>query len=232
MSGQAVCSCLPTYIGTPPACRPECIASSECSPQLVCKDYKCVNPCPSPCGLNTNCVVVNHSPICSCMSGYSGDPFTICSLIPRKIIIRCMKNYINSISQYIALFLYHIIINRNFEYLSAITPPLVQKDPCVPSPCGSFSQCRNIGDSPACTCLENYMGQPPNCRPECTIHSECPSDRACINMKCVDPCPGSCGTNALCSVINHIPTCRCPEGYTGNTFVLCEILPATRKRHE
>lgn len=100
----------------------------------------------------------------------------------------------------------------------------------MPSPCGSFSQCRNIGDSPACTCLENYIGQPPNCRPECTIHSECSSDKACINMKCVNPCPGSCGTNALCSVINHIPACRCPEGYTGNTFVLCEILLAIRKR--
>jgi len=111
-------------------------------------------------------------------------------------------------------------------------PGPVQKDPCVPSPCGSFSQCRNIGGSPACTCLENYMGQPPNCRPECTINSECPSDKACINMKCMDPCPGSCGTNALCSVINHIPSCRCPEGYTGNTFVLCELLPPICKRHK
>lgn len=116
----------------------------------------------------------------------------------------------------------------NSEYLSAVTPPLIEKDPCVPSPCGSFSQCRSIGGSPACTCLENYIGQPPNCRPECTIHSECANDKACINMKCVDPCPGSCGTNAQCSVINHIPTCRCPEGYTGNTFILCEII-ATRK---
>lgn len=85
VSGQAVCSCLPSYIGTPPACRPECVASSECPSQLACKDYKCVNPCPSPCGLNTNCVVVNHSPICSCMPSYSGDPFTICTSIPRKI---------------------------------------------------------------------------------------------------------------------------------------------------
>jgi len=124
------------------------------------------------------------------------------------------------------------VIIINSKCLSAVMPPLIQKDPCVPSPCGSFSQCRNIGGSPACTCLENYMGQPPNCRPECTIHSECLSDKACINMKCIDPCPGSCGTNALCSVINHIPTCRCPEGYTGNTFVFCEMLPATRKRYE
>lgn len=121
-----------------------------------------------------------------------------------------------------------IVVKCNSECLSAITPSIIEKDPCLPSPCGSFSQCRSIGGSPACTCLENYIGQPPNCRPECIIHSECPSDRACINMKCVNPCPGSCGTNALCSVINHIPTCRCSEGYTGNTFILCEIV-TTRK---
>jgi len=127
---------------------------------------------------------------------------------------------------------FFVVINRNSEYLSAVTSPgPVEKDPCVPSPCGSFSQCRNIGGSPACTCLENYMGQPPNCRPECTINSECPSDKACINMKCMDPCPGSCGTNALCSVINHIPSCRCPEGYTGNTLAFCELLPPICKRH-
>lgn len=84
ISGQAVCSCLPTYVGAPPGCRPECVASSECPTQLACKDYKCTNPCPSPCGLNTKCVVVNHSPICSCMPGYSGDPFTTCTPIPRK----------------------------------------------------------------------------------------------------------------------------------------------------
>lgn len=105
----------------------------------------------------------------------------------------------------------------------------MEKDPCVPSPCGSFAQCRNIRDSAACSCLEGYTGQPPNCKPECTINSECQSDMSCVNMKCRDPCPGSCGLAAVCTVVNHIPICNCPEGFTGNPFTLCQLLPATRK---
>lgn len=86
VSGQPVCSCLPTYVGNPPGCRPECVVSSDCPSQLACKDHKCINPCPSPCGLNTKCIVVNHSPICSCAPGYSGNPFTVCTSIPCKIL--------------------------------------------------------------------------------------------------------------------------------------------------
>jgi len=37
-------------------------------------------------------------------------------------------------------------------------------------------------------------------------------DKACIQQKCKDPCPGVCGSNARCSVYNHVPTCTCIEG--------------------
>ena len=87
VNGQAVCSCLPSYIGSPPGCRPECIASTECSSNMACENQKCVDPCPNPCGIGTNCNVVNHSPICTCMQGYTGNPFTSCSPIPRKILL-------------------------------------------------------------------------------------------------------------------------------------------------
>lgn len=62
------------------------------------------------------------------------------------------------------------------------------------------------------------------CRPECVINTDCIQNRACIRNKCVDPCPGTCGRNALCSVYNHIPTCTCPVGMVGNAFVQCAIL--------
>lgn len=104
-----------------------------------------------------------------------------------------------------------------------------QRDPCAPSPCGSFSYCRNINGSPACTCQEGYLGQPPNCRPECTIHSECPGNEACINEKCRDPCLGACGAESRCSVLNHIPSCSCPDGYEGNPFQHCS--PIRRKKN-
>lgn len=103
-------------------------------------------------------------------------------------------------------------------------PPPVPTNPCIPSPCGPNSECRVHGDSPACSCSLNYIGTPPNCRPECTINPECPSHLACINQKCADPCPGSCGSNAQCSVINHTPICTCITGYTGDPFTGCLLI--------
>lgn len=95
------------------------------------------------------------------------------------------------------------------------------QNPCVPSPCGPNSICQEIGSVPSCTCIQSYVGSPPNCRPECTINSECPTVQACIQQKCRDPCLGSCGIEALCSVTRHTPVCTCPEGYTGDAFTMC-----------
>lgn len=103
--------------------------------------------------------------------------------------------------------------------------PKPTQDPCIPTPCGPNSQCLNIGGIPSCSCLHNYIGSPPNCRPECTINAQCSSNLACINEKCRDPCPGSCGLLATCNVINHVPTCYCPEGYTGDPFSSCQLKP-------
>lgn len=93
---------------------------------------------------------------------------------------------------------------------------------CQPSPCGPYSQCKEYDGRAICTCIENFIGSPPACRPECTINSECPLNRACINHKCVDPCASSvCGESARCQPINHNPICSCPLGFTGDPFVRC-----------
>lgn len=94
-------------------------------------------------------------------------------------------------------------------------------NPCQPSPCGPNSVCQVRGETPACSCLENYIGAPPNCRPECVINPECSSELACINQKCRDPCPGSCGANAICKVVNHNPVCSCTPGFLGDPFTGC-----------
>lgn len=125
-------------------------------------------------------------------------------------------------------YLAKLVLNRNF-----LAPPEIihdeVRDPCYPSPCGPNSECRNSNGVPSCSCLHNYIGAPPNCRPECTINSECTSNRACIREKCVDPCPGSCGVQAQCSVINHTPICTCIDGYKGDPFVSCQPAPPPRK---
>jgi hypothetical protein len=84
INGQAVCSCVPGFIGSPPACRPECVVSSECGQNEACSNQRCRNPCPGTCGVGARCEVVNHNPICSCPALFTGDPFVRCQDI-RKI---------------------------------------------------------------------------------------------------------------------------------------------------
>ena len=100
--------------------------------------------------------------------------------------------------------------------------PVIADDPCDPNPCGPYSNPpKVIGDRCHCTCLPEMIGSPPNCRPECVMNSDCPNDKACVNNKCKDPCPGVCGIHASCHVTNHIPQCTCDPGYSGNAFVAC-----------
>ena len=97
-------------------------------------------------------------------------------------------------------------------------------DPCRPTPCGINAQCRERNNAAACTCLPGLSGNPYiECKPECTSNSECPDSRACVQNKCVDPCPGVCGTNAYCRVSNHNPSCVCNSGYTGDPFRSCRL---------
>lgn len=81
-----------------------------------------------------------------------------------------------------------------------------------------------------CRCLTNYNGSPPFCRPECTVNSDCPNTKACVNERCIDPCPGSCGLNSACNIINHVPNCVCRPGYEGDAFVKCHIIVESSKQ--
>lgn len=96
--------------------------------------------------------------------------------------------------------------------------------PCLPSPCGSNAICTERNQAGSCSCLPEYIGNPyEGCRPECVLNSDCPSNRACVRSKCVDPCPGTCGTNAECRVVSHIPTCSCFVSYTGDPYRYCSL---------
>lgn len=202
---QPTCSCLPTYVGAPPNCRPECIVNSDCPSHEACINERCKDPCPGSCGLNALCSVINHIPSCICPEGYTGDPFTRClpktPALPRKT---------SKAQQF----------DRKFNwYINFLAPTPIAEDPCQPSPCGPNSECHDG----VCSCLPEYQGDPyRGCRPECILNSECSRDKACINQKCRDPCPGTCADNALCEVHNHIPMCHCPDDMEGNAFLMCK----------
>lgn len=215
INNQAVCSCLPNYVGSPPGCRPECVVSSECSRDKACVNQKCVDPCPGVCGTNAECRVNNHSPICTCINGFTGNAFTRCYPIPEPLrktpCVYCIEMH----------------TNRMNSILAPVKDTPI--NPCIPSPCGPFSQCHEHSSGYTCSCLPNYYGSPPNCHPECTINAECPSNKACINQHCRDPCPGACGISAVCNAVNHTPMCTCLSGYVGDPFTQCRPAPPPRK---
>lgn len=108
-------------------------------------------------------------------------------------------------------------------FLCLLAEIITPSDPCNPSPCGANAVCNNG----QCSCIPEYHGDPfSGCRPECVLHTDCARDRACVRHKCIDPCPGTCASNAICDVINHIPICRCPEGMQGNAFIQCSPIPS------
>jgi hypothetical protein len=77
--------------------------------------------------------------------------------------------------------------------------------------------------------MQDYYGDPYiSCRPECILATDCDRSKTCINTKCVDPCPGSCGLNADCRVVFHSPTCYCKPGFTGNPTQYCREIPASK----
>lgn len=201
---QAVCSCIPGFIGSPPTCRPECVTSSECHLNEACFNQKCINPCPGTCGTGAICQVVNHNPICTCPNRQTGDPFIRC------IPISKLRNIFP-------------VLHPLLQFLSAEEPVIL--NPCQPSPCGPHAECRVLNEKPSCSCLIEFIGTPPNCRPECIANSECADQFACINNKCKDPCSGICGQNAQCKVISHTPNCVCIVGHIGDPFTVCSIPP-------
>jgi len=187
---NAICSCLPGFIGNPPYCRPECTTHAECPSVQACIQNHCADPCPGACGLceflfkhvhhlystcrehifltiinvlctDAICHVINHNPVCVCPDGYEGDPFRQCNPAPKREII--------------------------------------PQDPCSPSPCGTNAVCTRQGNTASCKCLPEYFGDPyVACKPECVLNSDCPYDKACSNNKCIDPCPGTCGASKSC----------------------------------
>lgn len=205
-----------------------------------------VNPCfSSPCGPNAECRPSGNSYLCNCLPDYIGNPPSCrpecvtnsecasnlacinrhckdpcpglcgsnaeCRVVSHTAVCVCRNGYVGDPFSQCAL---------KQEALQE------QYDPCHPSPCGSNAICRQQNSIGACECLPEYFGNPyEGCRPECSLNSDCPSNRACVRNKCQDPCPGTCGQNADCQVVNHLPVCNCRTGFTGDSYTRCSPIP-------
>lgn len=201
------------------------------------------------CGPNTECRQQNGVLACVCLEGYYGNPLTGCrpecvinpdcpsdkSCANLKCVNPCLGACgVNSLCQ---------VVNHfpvcycppdhtgdaaiSCSYYQRPTPPIYDQpsNPCDPSPCGPNSRCRLSNGYAICSCLPGYRGSPPVCQPECVDSSECAQNQACVNSKCVDPCPGTCGIGARCEVLYHNPICSCHSGETGDPFISCHPIP-------
>lgn len=204
------------------------------------------NPCePSPCGPNSRCLISPEGyAACSCLPGFKGSP-PVCQ--PECIVSSECALYQACINHHCAdpcpgtcgVNARCQVLNHNpicscdvghegdpFIYCAPAKEKPKEADrkpiyPCAPSPCGPNSICQVKQNRPVCSCVANYIGSPPFCRPECTLNNECPADKACIREKCENPCTNTCGYNARCSVIAHSAYCSCEDGYEGDAFVGC-----------
>lgn len=80
---------------------------------------------------------------------------------------------------------------------------------------------QSVKKSSLCYCIFGLVDK------VCTNDIECPSEKACIQNICSDPCTlrGACGENALCKTVLHMPRCSCPNCYIGRPGVECKPDP-------
>lgn len=102
--GRPVCSCPAGYSGNPLShcSRDECFDNVECRGDLACKNGRCVNPCSGACGSGANCEAINHVAVCSCPSGFQGDPFHVCRLADPG---ECYCDYVMQGVNYLSAFI-------------------------------------------------------------------------------------------------------------------------------
>ena len=240
ISHHPICSCPPNYEGDP-------FVNCRKKPEIIVPPRP-AHPCfPSPCGPYSSCKPLGSTPMCTCNPGYQGSPP---NCRPECIINdECNKNSacvnqkcrdpcdgacgLNAeclVRNHVAICKCPVGYNgdpfRQCTKIPEVIRPEIPKDPCYPSPCGSNDECNLSNGRAGCTCVQGYLGDPySGCRPECATNTECPANKACSNLKCVDPCVNTCGIKARCQVVNHIATCTCLPDFRGDPFTQCTQIP-------
>lgn len=242
------------YICEAGSCIEGCRNDEQCTPEKTCYNQACKDPCSfaTSCGANTNCAPNSHRPVCTCKSGFVGDPHVECR--PLRDVRECEHDA--DCGDRLICDSSHCIVgcrnNRGCSKEEACINRLCQ------NPCGFFGVCgRNAECTPQnhtanCQCPSGYRGNPntvcTEAPPQCTKDTECllgqicentqcitgcrhdnncPEESACINGNCQNPCllSNACGHSAKCTPFQHRPRCECNENHLGNPYVKCEPIP-------
>ena len=212
-----ICSCDRTLTGDPYIkCvefeRPQCLNDLECPDEMGCIQGKCGDICDhmNICGENSKCRInrsgIRKSVFCECIDGYSGDPYTVCS-VDTRLSIGCRLDSDCDI---------------NSRCINGKCGDTCELDNICRS---SGAECRSINHRPLCYCPSGYVGDPATkcTKVECVQDNDCNFDSICLRNRCVNTCSvnDKCGTNARCHSDNHSSQCLCFPGFTGDPYREC-----------
>lgn len=206
---------------------PGCNTDRDCGDDMLCSSKLCVKACrENSCGKSAVCLATRHRAVCSCPSGFSGDPMKECKS-------------------------YECLHDEDCSSDEECNPDGKCKNVCLGA-CGLNAICRSVNRSPQCTCPPNYLG---NSKVECTktTAGSCLRNPCGVNARCRDLDDGSyectcppgcagnpqrqcfcgtmepcaykpCGMNAQCRIgQNGEAQCYCPRNYpNGDPNIECK----------
>ena len=170
----------------------ECATNADCDPSLYCNSGQCHSPCghTSVCNPNEKCVARSHQGTCTCKYKLVITPTGELTCPERQVSCRADAECP-----------VHLACINN-----------ACQNPCQPGSCPEGKKCQVLEHKPLCMCEKECESSISVCLKD----RGCPSNQACINYQCVNPCEGkSCPGNTPCIVEDHIPVCKfCPPGFT------------------
>ncbi|XP_059474496.1 neurogenic locus notch homolog protein 1-like [Neocloeon triangulifer] len=234
-SHRAVCSCPHNFVGDP-------LVSCRAKPEerIVVQRIE-VDPClqRSACGANAECRNVGGRPVCSCLPGHAGDPYSQCRRGECASDDECPSNRACRNYRCVSPCEGSCGTNADCEVRARVAvcrclsgyvgDPFTScrrynpNELCEPSPCGHNTDCRVQNERPVCTCKPTFQGNPlSGCRHECESDYECAASQSCRDFRCQSACAaGACGEGAICEAVNHRASCKCPQHYLGNPSTRC-----------
>lgn len=192
----------------------ECNSDTDCPTEKACINLHCINPCSlrGACGENALCRAIVHKPRCSCPQCYVGLPQRACKPDPQCDISKLTPSEIPAIE-----------CSSNADCPANMACNHGSREcysPCraPSSKCRENKKCEVHAHRAVCVCKSGFVVNDRGelmCAPEhaqCTRDAQCPSNRACADGRCVDPCStrhNPCGSNKTCEVLDHRPVCIC-----------------------
>ncbi|KAJ8890120.1 hypothetical protein PR048_009627 [Dryococelus australis] len=228
----------------------KCRSDGDCGDSEKCLENsvgqaECVNVCNGLvlCGRNAECTARNHEAVCTCKSGYHGNPkderigceLTECTRSDQcsgdklcedfKCKIACLTHNPCGENALCSAENHRQVCYCQPGYTGNPQASCQLIDLCERRPCGPNAQCTNARGSYKCSCPLGLVGDPyvGGCQPpaECSKDQDCPDAAKCVQSNGIPKCKGACenavcGPNAECVAKSHQAACKCQNGYDGN----------------